>query len=392
MNYRQISHKSSILATLAVGLISFGLPCTAQDWIEIETADRPITIQTSGVVTSDDVLHFSTPATRSWNLSIASIAPEGKRVNPGDLLVRFESSYMTRRLREYENSLASARSELTALIEAQAEAVETEKLQLAEAKSQAQKSARKASQPADLIPSVEYAKLVIQKETDEKLLRQLEKRQPASDRQRQAHRTAEEVAVTRAEKRLEAAQDDLSKFVAFAPRSGVVRVGVDMMNEKLDVDSGVHPGMVVVYLMDDSKLSVKGDVPEQLATRIAVGQSATVTFESLGGIEIRGQLTSVGQTVRRKSRDSLAMVREFHIKLNMDEIPDSIKVGASAQVTIDTGVQQDAIAVPTSALVYRNGSPGVISRDGWQQIRLGPTSGGQRIVLDGLSAGDEVQL
>ena len=364
----------------------------AEEWLDIQLADRPITIETSGVVISDDVLNFGTPATRHWNMSIAAIAPEGKRVNPGDLLVRFESSYMSRRIREYENDVATQQSELMALIEKQAEEVETEKLLLAESKSNAQKSARKASQPAELIPSVEYEKLVVQRELATQLLAQLEKRKPAAERQRKANRVAHEVAIRRAEKRLAARQQDLRKFTVFAPRSGVVGVGVDFNKEKLDVDSGVNPGLIVVYLMDDSKISLKGDVPEQLATRIAVGQKATVVFESLGGIEIAGELTSVGQTVRRKSQDSLAMVREFDIKLDKADISDSIKIGVSAQVIVDTAMQKDSIAVPTSALVYRDGSPGVVSRNGWRPVRLGRTSGGQRIVLEGLKAGDQVRL
>ena len=204
---------------MAVTLVTIQA-ASGEEWFEIRREDRPITIQTSGFVVSDDVLQFSTPPTRSWRLSIAALATEGQRVQPGDLLVRFESSRAQRRLLEYKNELAAKRSELEALIEQQAEYIENENLLLAAAKSAAQKSVRKAAQPADLIPSVEYEKLVIQRHLNEKLLVQHQKRKPASERQRAAHRKAHEISIKRYEKRVQSEQEELTKFIVRAPRAG----------------------------------------------------------------------------------------------------------------------------------------------------------------------------
>ena len=97
--------------------------------------------------------------------------------------------------------------------------------------------------------------------------------------------------------------------------------------------------MAIVFLMDDTKLSVRGEVPEHLAGKVAVGQKARVIFDSLGGLKLDGEIMTVGRTVRRKSMNSLAMIREFSIKLDNTLLPESIKMGVSAQITIDTEIQ-----------------------------------------------------
>ena len=87
------------------------------------------------------------------------------------------------------------------------------------------------------------------------------------------------------------------------------------------------------------------------------------------------------------------MVRDVTVSLPTEVIPD-LWPGMSAKLDIVVDTRQSALAVPDSALQYRDGEPGVLLRDGgWQPVVLGPTSSsGMHIVENGLEAGEEVAL
>ena len=97
--------------------------------------------------------------------------------------------------------------------------------------------------------------------------------------------------------------------------------------------------------------------------------------------------------VRRQSRYSQAMVRDVTVSLP-DEVIADLRPGMSAKLDIVVDTLQSALAVPDSALRYRDGKPGVVLRGGgWQAVILGPTSSsGMHIVESGLEPGEEVAL
>ena len=168
-------------------------------------------------------------------------------------------------------------------------------------------------------------------------------------------------------------------------------VGTDSEGQKLDVNDSVNPGMTVVELVDDTRLVIKADVPEFAAARIAVGQPATVTVESIGSGELSGSVTEVSSIVRRQSRFSQAMVRGVTIELDGDQA-DALRPGMSSKVSIVVDTLSAALAVPASAIVYEDGAPGVVTRSGWQPITLGGLSAGERIVTAGITSGTEIAL
>lgn len=59
---------------------------------------------------------------------------------------------------------------------------------------------------------------------------------------------------------------------------------------------------------------------------------------------------------------------------------------------IEVDTQEDALAVPKQALVYREGKPGVYAGSAWTPVTLGDASGDGFIVLEGLDVGDKVRM
>lgn len=377
---------------VAALLMALATSAHAQPTIELRAEDRPVTVSASGIVISTDVLKFGAPPSRNWALPISQLAEEGKTVAEGDLLVQFDANMLDNRVRELAGNLAVSRGELTSLTERHAQETADEKVALATAESQATKANRKAEQPAELIPAIEYRKLVEQKRLANERLRWLRQRQPLSVRVREAMWQEREVDTRRLTIMHAAAEKELEALTIRAPRSGLVIIGTDQFGNKLDIGNQAHPGLAVLELADDRKLAVQAEIPEHLSARLAEGQRVQVAVDSAGGSALEGRVASVANTVRRQSRQSQASVRDITVSFPVDT-PKGLRLGMSVQIEVEVAVVPDAIAVPATAVRYRRGSPGVVLANGdWQGVELGERSGDMFVVASGLEPGQRARL
>ena len=377
-------------ALLIVLLAPFS--AAAEQWFEVNKADRPVTVLTSGIVVSTDVLRFGPPASRSWQTSIVELAQEGQRVGEGDMLARFDSSNLDDDVTRLAGELARRRNELLSMDEQQRREIEDEGVTLAAAESEARKADRKAEQPEELIPGIEYRKLVEEKRIANVLMLRSRERQALSIRVREARRRELETSVRQISVKLAAVEKELSSFTIRAPRPGLVVLGTDNQGNKVDVNASVHPGLVVVRLADDSRFAVQAEIHEHAAARLAVNQRVRIAIDAAGEADLVGRVSQVANTVRRRSKYSQAMVRDITAEIDPGQ-PDVLRLGMSVQIEVELAMLKQALAVPESALVYRSGSPGVVLKGGgWQSILLGERSADRFIVEGGLKAGDLVRL
>jgi HlyD family secretion protein len=382
------------VAGLAIvfGAALLSAAASAQQWLELSARDLPVTVSASGLVTSAEVVRFGPPPSQSWRITITELAREGQRVDTGDTLARFDSSGSDDRVRDLEGQLAESRSELASFQEIRARDVEQEKLDIADALSKANKAAQKADQPAELLAGIEYEKLVEDRRISAQLLETARSRLGLSASVREARQQELEADIRRLEIQLRSAQDELDSFTLRAPRPGLVIVGTDRQGAKLDVNSSVNPGIVVIELVDDRKLQVQAEVPEHASAQIALGQTARVFVDAVGSNELPGRVKEVANIVRRQSRNSQTMVRDVVIELASADSA-GLRPGMSVTVTVEVDRLKGAVSLPQSALVYRDGKPGVELRNGsWQPVQLGARSDDEFIVLGGVSAGQEVRL
>lgn len=377
---------------ILVLLLLAPLTVAAEEFFEMHPSDRPVTVATSGIVVSTEVLRFGPPPSGNWQTTIAELAQEGQRVKEGDLLVRFDSSNLDDDVTRVSGQLAQRRSELESLDERQRQEIEDEMVALAEAESEARKADRKAEQPEELIPGIEYRKLVEEKRIANLLMRRAQQRQALSLRLREARRQELETGVRQLAVKLASVEREFASFTIRAPRSGLVVLGTDYEGNKVDVNASVHPGLVVVRLADDSRLAVQAEIHEHAAARLAVGQRVRIAIESAGEADLVGRVSQVANTVRRRSRYSDSMVRDITVEVDPGQ-PPVLRIGMSVQIEVELSVLREALAIPSSVLVYRSGSPGVVLKGkGWQPVLLGERSADMFIVEGGLEEGDMVRL
>ena len=177
----------------------------------------------------------------------------------------------------------------------------------------------------------------------------------------------------------------LARTVVRAPVAGTVD------DHLVDAGEVVQPGTPVARLVDASRLKVSGGVPERFASRVSVGDSATITFDILPGRRFEGRISFVGTAVDRKSRT-------FPIEIVMANPDDEVKPYMIANVRVLMQRIDDALVVPREVVLR--------TEDGQQVMVAGPGEGGEVamardvalgastenevVVTGGLEAGDRV--
>ena len=377
---------------LLIGVCScLAFPALAATWYEIEEEDRVVTVAATGTVESANELSVGVPATDSWRLRLASLVEEGTRVRKGQTLFSIENSSQQRDLEQLEGQLQVRKGEVETNKERNLQIIEQEKLDLANLESEADKANRRAELPASVVPGIEYKKLVEQKRLANLLYERGLTRKKMSERSRELQKEALDRQIQRLEADIEQRKQEMASFNVTSTIDGLAIVGVGWQGEKLQSGDRVGPGRPVVTVVDDENILVRGVVREQAAAKLAVGQRAIVESDALAGSELVGRVTSVGNTVRRKSQRSPIMVRDFTVEFDED-YAHILDLKTSVHVTIEVDVQEGAIAVPKEALVYKEGKPGVVTSGAWTPVELGNASGGFFIVLSGLNVGDRVRL
>jgi len=167
-----------------------------------------------------------------------------------------------------------------------------------------------------------------------------------------------------------------------APSGGVVT--------ELNVREGqkVMPGMPVARIADLSRVWITVEVPESLASWIKPQGRAEATLSALPGRRFEGRVDYVYPGLDTATRT----VRARIVFANKD---GALKPGMYANVSILAGTQQDALLVPTEAVIRTGKRTVVIVAEGEGRFRpaevtLGPEHEGTIVILAGLEEGQQV--
>lgn len=200
------------------------------------------------------------------------------------------------------------------------------------------------------------------------------------------NRASAQAQVAQAQAQVAQARENLSRTQITAPFSGTVEEHLAQRGEQ------VNPGTPVVRLVAGGGVKVTAGVPERYAADIRVGTPVVVTPQAYGAPPRRGTVSFVGRTVDPQSRT-------FPIEVQLTNADGTIlKPQMVVRMEVTREVVEGALVVPLSAVVRDEQGTTVYvveEVDGRQVARLrrvllGPSSGGNVIVTDGLQPGELV--
>lgn len=276
-------------------------------------------LRLEGEIAAERSAPIAPPAVQDqWQYQITQLVPDGSNVKAGQVVVSFDAAELQRRLQTAQNTLNEKNSERGRLLLDLAERERTEALSLEEQRAEETKAVRKAEQPAVLLRSVEYRKLVIDRDRAEKRTGLVEARKAASATQRRAERALVEAEVAQLEGEVAMLAAAIDALQVKAVRDGVVILRTGWRGERVEVGSQVFVGQSIAEIPDPTSLLVRATASERDLLRLREGAAARVRIEGGAGRQIEATVTRVGAAVRSKSRRQPVPVVDVELRLDGD--------------------------------------------------------------------------
>lgn len=174
-------------------------------------------------------------------------------------------------------------------------------------------------------------------------------------------------AVSAAQRSLASAQANLDQANAkaagrtvTAPSSGSIvelnaKVGATVTGGMIMGESDTSGGKQCMQIADLSKMKVTVQVGEKDIAKIAVGQSANVTYPAFPDIVSQGTVTAIASVANSDAANGGGGSVTFNVDI-LIEAPDArLKPGMTAEVSVVTERLDDVVMVPTMALITEDG-------------------------------------
>lgn len=268
-----------------------------------------------------------------WQLTVTQMAGDGQTVKTGDPIVSFDGGEIVKQLTAKSSELEEKKRTQEKLRLELAEKGRTETLTAAEARAEAVKAQRKASQPEAYVPGVEYKKLLIaRRKAEQKEAKSREREKVAAD-ERIAEQRAADADVNRLGADVARLQGSLAALNLKAPRDGTFLHATTPWNgEKIEVGKQVWRGVSVGEIPDIGTLAVRAALAERDVERVRTGDAVRITLEGGSGQTLSGHVEDIGISVHSKSRVEPVPVVDLHIALDPTTVP--LKPGQPVQVEI----------------------------------------------------------
>ena len=292
------------------------------------------------------------------------LVDQGDAVKEGQILARLDDSDIRAQIEVATAALAAARAGVARFQSDEARALAVEK------------TARIShGRAAELL-----AKRMLSQESMDKASELLQTAAADVSRARAAIAEAEGQVLT-AQKTLLYQQQRLSFTRVASPYDGLV------VRRDRDPGGVVVPGGSLMLLIATNELWVSAWVNETAASGLHAGQPARVVFRSAETNAFAGEVARLGRETDRETR-------EFLVDVRVRALPPNWTLGQRAEVYIETGRSEAALAVPQEFIQWREGQPGVFVNEGgvarWRGVALGLQGREYTEIAKGVKPGEQV--
>jgi HlyD family secretion protein len=306
-----------------------------------------------------------------------------------------------------QNALPTDPDSAQAAVAQAQHAVETQKLQLQDAQASADAVANApATQAADASGDLTLSAAQAQLKADQSKLDQL-------------NAGASQTEVNAAQARVDALQQQAVAAAAAAksvvqltaPFDGTVaQVGVTVGQTIAPLAAGVDSSVaaasatagqtpdgrpIAIRLVGNGGNSVVADVQESNVGQLQIGQTVDVSFPGVPGQPISGKVSDIASTANPKPTAGTPVT--YPVQVDVPSMPDGVRVGMSADISVSRGDGTDVLTVPRTALRNNSGQTlvTVIDPNGQPHdapVQVGRAVGSEIQVVSGVNEGDVIAV
>lgn len=286
--------------------------------------------------------------TSDWSYNIMMLAPEGGRVQPGDVVARFEGENLKKNLLEARNNLAEVRvkgetkvSDLKVTID---------DLEKTLAQGQTELDLLTAGATSNGGASVEWVqsardRLIEKLEIESRQLKlKIARDKLARKRQLLANTIqSNEKAILISNSTIEELEQGQRDAERKAKTAGVVVYKrTPWERRKVRVGSAAHRGTDVLAVVDDKNLFVEAFLKEEDWRKVKVGEHAVVKVLGRREVKVGAQIAKISAIVLKASdwdrslpnSHPLFDTRVFKVEFQLDEVPDEAKPDGDVEVEL----------------------------------------------------------
>jgi HlyD family secretion protein len=326
----------------------------------------------SGELKAGDSSLVLTPLTHTWRLNIAMLAEHGSAVQEGDVIARFDTSDLERKIQEQRLQLQGLENER----EVGRKTAERELLELEGSLDIKKLELRKAELWLRVDPALLEPK-TLEEKRHEKGLKLLEIEQIENqirEKKEEARLASETFEIRKQDMNdtLKRAQLDREKMTIKAPRSGFVLCRTNWYEQRpYQVGDQIWAGADLLEIPDMESMEALLEVSEVDAFSIHPGQEAEVVLDNHPERRLKGVVKEV-TGVLHQSRTTGSGLQVFEVTVSLDRFdPAVMKPGMSVRASILLERRENVLLAPRSAVRPGPAAPAVriVRKDGTPEVR-----------------------
>jgi HlyD family secretion protein len=362
---------------LAIAALGFGLGlgCShaagAPPLADVVRDNLAVGVEVSGALEAVDSTDVKPPPLSGvWNFKIASMAPEGQEVKPGEPVIAFDASDQVRELETMQNEAEAAQKKLDKRRDDAQLARRDDELKIAEAEAALHRATLKTDAPADLVASVAQREVQLDEQSAQLALDAA--RQHAEQVQRS---NAEELQrltdkASYARQRVAVLQKTVASMQVMAPRAGTIIYTANEQGDKHKVGDNVWRLEDVMRIVGLAHMLGNGQVDEVDMARLAEHQSVVLRLDAMPDVQLRGAVASIARSVQPRSPTDPSKV--VKLKIAIDPTPVPLRPGMRFRGQVETTHLRSVVQVPADAVFVTPEGPVAYRKagGGFDRVRL----------------------
>lgn len=370
-----------------------------KDLITAQRVDFPVLVSATGTLEASRSVSISPPQVRRQRrFKLMRMVEEGTAVSEGDFLMEFDTSDISRNLRDETASFQRTQEDRQKKRSDSDISLKNLRLSIEQAKSELQKLEVKMASQQDLVSGIEIEQTKIQLAAAKKNVELLEKKLKYQTESAQYDLQISRSNERHYRDRMDDLMDAMDSYTVRAPVSGVVIYKRDWNNEAKEIGSNIFAMDTVMEIPDLSSIRAKVLVDELDSGKVKVGQQANITVDSAQGKTFTGKVISVGTILKQASFDRPQKVCDVYVEL-ADSDTKQLRPGMNLKASIQVDQYSKVVVIPLSSIQERNGRSFVqvwkepTKTFEWREIQLRTNDGlNTAVVESGLNANEKIRV
>ncbi|MHB8734736.1 MAG: efflux RND transporter periplasmic adaptor subunit [Terriglobales bacterium] len=356
-----------------------------------------LTVNAKGVLQGGNSEMLTAPMAGGGDLHITSMKAAGDPVKPGDIVVQFDATDETYKLKQAEADLAEAEQQVIKARAQSAAQQEQDAYALIKAKDDLQLAALDVKRNP-LLSTIEAHENDLAHAAARDHLTQLQHDLQSRQATNQASIAIQEAARHKAQIEADRARKNIALlspvakttgYVAIQPNTNLNFFFTGMTLQPFQVGDAVRAGMAVVQIPDLKNLTVNAEISELDRGHLAPGQPVQINVVALPGKTFHGHVANLGGSSGPPWR------RSFVCSVAIDDPTPELRPGTSADLRITTETLPNVLWVPAQAVfesdsrsyVYIPSGGGFVPHD----VKILRRSESQ-VVISGVQEGQVIAL